>query len=74
LSFPPRIKCGINSSGNPENAGFPFSRLRAEAPACTKRFGEGRHFGVQARSRWSLAMTNVKAFSAFAIEVERRFD
>ena len=24
-------------------------RLRAEAPACTKRFGEGRHFGAQAR-------------------------
>jgi len=25
-------------------------RLRAETPACTKRFGEGRHFGVQARA------------------------
>jgi len=25
-------------------------RLRAETPACTKRFGEGMHFGVQARA------------------------
>jgi hypothetical protein len=24
-------------------------RLRAETPACTKGFGEGKHFGVQAR-------------------------
>jgi hypothetical protein len=24
-------------------------RLRAATPACTKRFGEGRQFGVQAR-------------------------
>jgi hypothetical protein len=35
-------------------------RLGAVTPACTKRFGEGRHFGVQARSpakAGSLAMT-----------------
>jgi hypothetical protein len=25
-------------------------RLRALTAACTKRFGEGRHFGVQART------------------------
>jgi hypothetical protein len=25
-------------------------RLRAVTASCTKRFGEGRHFGVQARS------------------------
>jgi len=48
-------------------------RLRAETPACTKRFGEGRHFGVQARSRWSLACLpqagndNVKPFNVFAL-------
>ena len=24
-------------------------RLRAETPACTKRFGEGRHFGPPAK-------------------------
>jgi len=31
---------------------YPGSRrpsLRTVTPACTKRFGEGRHFGVQAR-------------------------
>jgi hypothetical protein len=32
-------------------------RLRAVTPAGRRHFGEGRHFGVQARSRWSFAMT-----------------
>jgi hypothetical protein len=32
-------------------------RLRAETPACTKRFGEGRDYGVQARTFQVLAMT-----------------
>jgi hypothetical protein len=29
----------------------PRTRLRAETPTCTKRFGEDRHCGVQARAR-----------------------
>jgi hypothetical protein len=32
-------------------------RLRAGTPACTKRFGEGRDYGVQARTFQVLAMT-----------------
>jgi len=34
-------------------------RLRAETPACMKRFGKDRHFGVQARTLRVLAITMV---------------
>ena len=34
-----------------DDADGQLARLRAETPACTKRFGEGRHYGVQARAK-----------------------
>jgi len=61
----PRLRAvthsGVQARAMPSqrpSVGLP--RLGAVTPACTKRFGEGRHFGVQARSpakAGSLAMT-----------------
>jgi len=42
-------------------------RLRAETLACMKRFGEGRHFGVQARTLRVLAMTMVWNLGIFSL-------
>src|SRR4030042_6244666 len=37
------------ATGRPRNDFVGLPRLRAVTPACTKRSGEDRHFGVQAR-------------------------
>jgi len=46
-----------------------LSRLRAVTPACTKRSGEGRHFGVQARrpARAGLLAMTGKQGNSFVI-------
>ena len=63
---------GVGSASAPRGAGryvFWGPRLRTETPACTKRSGEGCHFGVQARAcpwgsmvRWHFSLRELQEF------------